>query len=289
MKRLILAALLASLAAAQGIPGIRSVAPTVAPAITVKATTGAQSTDGLSVTTPAIDATGGNLILVGVAYYGLNNNPACGNNGGSGSATPLTAAQISDSTGSTGNTAVDPLPIQLPRESSNTYTKVWTNAGQGVESSQSALFCVGAPSVSSSMTFSVNSPGSQTCFPAIAVLVLSNTGATSGNCGTDQVGGDGNGNGGAEVFTSGLILTPTQDNEILVSVLALGNTQTALAINDSFTISYAAVNTGAPYSGAFGIAMAYLIQTTATANHAQWTWTGSQSNGAYSNMASFFQ
>ncbi len=271
MKRLILAALLASLAAAQGIPGIRSVAPTVAPAITVKATTGAQSTDGLSVTTPAIDATGGNLILVGVAYYGLNNNPACGNNGGSGSATPLTAAQISDSTGS------------------NTYTKVWTNAGQGVEISQSALFCVGAPSVSSSMTFSVNSPGSQTCFPAIAVLVLSNTGATSGNCGTDQVGGDGNGNGGAEVFTSGLILTPTQDNEILVSVLALGNTQTALAINDSFTISYAAVYTGAPTSGAFGIAMAYLIQTTATANHAQWTWTGSQSNGAYSNMASFFQ
>lgn len=279
MKRLILAALLASLAAAQGIPGIRSVAPTVAPAITVKATTGAQSTDGLSVTTPAIDATGGNLILVGVAYYGLNIIPACGNNGGYGSGTPLTAAQISDSTGS------------------NTYTKVWTNANQGVEPSQSALFCVGAPSVSSSMTFSVNSPGSQTCFPAIAVLVLSNTGATSGNCGTDQVGGDGNGNGGAEVFTSGLILTPTQDNEILVSVLALGNTQTALAIYDSpwpppvssFTISYAAVNTGAPTSGAFGIAMAYLIQTTATANHAQWTWTGSQSNGAYSNMASFFQ
>jgi hypothetical protein len=76
--------------------------------------------------------------------------------------------------------------------------------------------------------------------------------------------------------------TPSVDNCLLVAGLGVGDTGNPSSIDSSFTFS---TGIAAHTSVRWGGALAYQIQTTATARNPTWTWTNSSSNGAV--MAAF--
>jgi hypothetical protein len=139
---------------------------------------------------------------------------------------------------------------------------------------RSALFYTIPKSVGSGHTFSnINTNN----FSSIAVQ------AFSGNPNyivVDQVSSN---NISSTTLAPGSI-TPTKDNELIVTSLAISGAGTPISINASFTktdeIDFSSGNF-------YGGAIAYLIQTTAAA--ANPTWTRTNSNPMASIMASFFE
>lgn len=126
------------------------------------------------------------------------------------------------------------------------------------------LFYVAAPSVGSSHTFTVTSSGGNS-YSSVACLALSGTHATP----FDQQ----NGATHTPATTSGQpgSVTPTVDNEILVTAIGFDDGESSATINSSFTIADQ-INANPNW---WGIALAYKIQTTAGAENPTWSWTGS--------------
>jgi hypothetical protein len=79
------------------------------------------------------------------------------------------------------------------------------------------------------------------------------------------------GSGSISSIQSGSV-TPTEDNELVISALGQGETVTGINIDSGFTISDyhdGTINTD------YGGGLAYKVQTTATAVNPTWSWTGS--------------
>lgn len=146
---------------------------------------------------------------------------------------------------------------------SNTYTALTGQGGGGGYGVQ--LFYLHAPTVGSGHTFSV----SASSFQAICVIALSGSAASpfdqeSGSAGSVQPGS----------------ITPAEDNEILITCLTTSDAG-AQTIDGGFTTdgTYQAGSTG----NNVGLAVAYLIQTTATAKNPSWD----PANGPRVAMATF--
>ncbi len=141
---------------------------------------------------------------------------------------------------------------------SNTWTPL-TGTLTGGRSEQ--LFYCASPTVGSGHTFTVT--GS---FPAICVVAFSNTAASP----FDQESNNFGGQPGS--------ITPSEDNEVLVTGLGHSDA-TSQSIDQSFIITDDIANGGF----SVGAAMAYLIETTATAKNPTWT----PSNNGRVSMATF--
>jgi hypothetical protein len=146
---------------------------------------------------------------------------------------------------------------------SNTWTALTTQAN----TVDGRLYYVFNPAVNASHTFSCNG-----IFPTVYVLAFSGA-ATSP---FDQQNGTAIGSG--TTIQPGSV-TPTEDNELIVVGLATNGDITA-AIDGGFTIAQSRDNTGTGFAGA----IAYLIQTTATAANPQWS---GFNNYATANIATF--
>ena len=147
----------------------------------------------------------------------------------------------------------------------NTYV---LQATHGANDSKVTIYTCFGPSVSGSMTFSFTTT-SGTAFPAIAVLAVS--GAASGTL--DQQTGADSFPFTATSTTVGPI-TPTQNDELWVSAICL-ESPPGVPANGTGTLAHSAANT----SGLnWGLAMAYGVQTTATAQSCGWSWSGASIN-----------
>jgi hypothetical protein len=159
----------------------------------------------------------------------------------------------------------------LSDSKSNTWTPL--TAKVGPSEAYNRLFYCASPVVGSGHTFTSNSTG---LFGAIAVQAWSGAnaspfdvqnGATAGSGLTIQPGS----------------VTPSQNNSLIIaSVDPAGNAMSAYLIDNGFTITDS-VNSG---PGVEGLAMAYLLQSTAAAMNPNWSWTGS-SNDIAATIAVF--
>lgn len=106
--------------------------------------------------------------------------------------------------------------------------------------------------------------------PAVAVIALSGTTTSSpfdqSSCGT----------GNFTTTLQGGSITPSANNEVVLSALTHIDTG-VVSINGGFTISNQVAFAGGTN---FGIALAYLVQTTATAANPTWTTTGNAAASA---------
>jgi hypothetical protein len=175
-------------------------------------------------TTTAADFTGVDLIVVAIANY----------------------------SGSSGYTLTD--------SSGNSYT-----VGETAGNCNTGLYMlyVQAPTVSSSMTFTVSSSS-----PSLLVLGFSGSASSP----LDQTAANGS---GCSTVTSLMAnsITPGSNGELIVTVL--GRSDAAISgenINDSFTL---VDNIEWASSASEGLTNAYLVQATAAAIAPTWGWTGS--------------
>jgi hypothetical protein len=159
----------------------------------------------------------------------------------------------------------------LSDSSGNTWTPLTITAANGA-GELTRLFYVSAPSVSASHTFMFTGSG---IFPAICVAAFS--GVPVSPFDAEAVNPSGS---GTTVQPTGI--TPSQNNELLVTALTFDATGFTLSIDQGFTI----LDAQDYRSGQnFGGALAYLIQSTATAVNPTWTISGSVTTQAV--MAAF--
>lgn len=145
----------------------------------------------------------------------------------------------------------------------NTWTALTRYSDSGGDVSIKGFYCV-APSVGSGHTFTVS--GSY-MYASIAVVGLVGAKATSP---FDQEAGS----AASGTSLSPGSVTPSEGNEIVLSALNVNPAATA-SIDGGFTVlGYKALVGGS----SLGIALAYLIQTSATAANPAWSWTGSQTS-----------
>lgn len=203
------------------------------------ANTGAESSDHDSVTTPALDTTGADLIVLSVAYY----QTEAGN------------LVVSDSKG-------------------NTWTPC-TAYNSSTFAAQQFYYCRN-PIVGSGHTFTQSRTAS---YPSLVVQAWSGVGVTP----FDQQNGAASSDAALSGIASGSI-TPSDDNELLISGISYGEVTASLPTIDSgFTISYG--NSGTGFG--FGTSMAYLVETTATAKNTTWTFSPIAANSAGVSIISF--
>lgn len=162
--------------------------------------------------------------------------------------------------------------LNVPTDSvSNTFTQL--NINTGSTDPAEVLYYINNPITSASHTFSeVSTPSNN--FPSICVSAFSGTTITS----PFDVQ---NGSGGAGLTTlqTGSV-TPNQGNELIVT--GVGYKVGTLSINSGFTLMTGqSTNAGNGY----GAAMAYLIQTTASAVNP--TWTDNTSENMATGIATF--
>lgn len=191
----------------------------------------AVSAAGDGVTTPAINTTGADILVVGISDIG-----------GSGT--------ITDSKGNT-----------------------WTPLSLATQGSLHArLVYAKSPTVGSGHTFTVTDTGG---FPSIYVAAFSGSNLSAPfdqeNTGTSASG---------TTVQPGSI-TPSADNELIVTMEATNSTPKPYSIDSGFVITDSSNNAGSNFAGA----LACLIQTSAAAVNP--TWTMSQSLGQAATIASF--
>jgi len=153
-------------------------------------------------------------------------------------------------------------PSNAPGDGTNTYTEVshpgWSTSTQG----QWQWWYKESPTVTSSMVFST--PSLTISFPELCVI---------GFGGTITGGGDSAVTQGTNVNATTLTIpsgTPGHNAEVIVAGISISAAAT-MAINGSFTgLKEVNYNLGT----AFGAAIAYWIQTTATASGPQWSGPG---------------
>lgn len=129
------------------------------------------------------------------------------------------------------------------------------------------------PTVGSGHTFTVNC-GGNSIYPSIFAMTFSGVAATP----LDQQNTNNNSGSGKKV-TSGSI-TPTEDNELCVTMAGL-DSSTSISVDSGFTAYTQAFSSGVAVAGG----MAYKIQTTAAAVNPQWT--GSPSGSYLARITSF--
>lgn len=186
--------------------------------------TSAQSTTGLSVTTPGINTTGANLIVILVTDYFTS--------------------------------------VPTPTDS---YGNTWTALTQYINPSFRAQFfyCYN-PIVGAGHTF--NESNASALYPAIAVQAWTMAAVSPFDV-----------QNGSTTNSPGSI-TPTANNELIITGIGGGNTVTS--VNSGFTATALINNVNAQ---GVGIGMAYLVQGTAAAISPTWTAGGT----TVSNIASF--
>lgn len=156
-----------------------------------------------------------------------------------------------------------------PRTISDSKSNVWTPLTATTTADAGAqLYYSFAPTVGLLHTFS--NTGSNN-FSSIFMMAFS--GAVTSPF--DQQNGASNAT--ALTLQPGSV-TPTQDNELIISHLSFNGAGTPISINASFTQPTAAVNFLS--ANHYGAAMGYLIQTSAAAVNPTWTRTNADNNAA---------
>lgn len=117
---------------------------------------------------------------------------------------------------------------------------------------------VSSPTVGSGHTFTVTGTA---IYASEAVLAIAGSGAFDQQNGATATN--------VSVLSTGSV-TPGEDNEIVIAVIATRNNAGTFSIDNGFTIAQQLDNDG----NRFAIGMAYKIQTTATAVNPQWSWPG---------------
>ena len=145
--------------------------------------------------------------------------------------------------------------------SSNTWTQLTVHTNNS-DTSQ-VLFYVTNPTTSASHTFTENNGGTST-YPGICVTAFSGT-QTSSPFDVQ------NGNQGTTVTTlSTGSITPGSNNELVVT--GVGGNYSTSSINSGYTIIDSEPGVA---SHGYTAAIAYIVQTTATATNPTWTQSGS--------------
>ena len=212
-----------------------AIAVPVSGAITVVSHTSANGTQ-LSVTSPAIDTTGANLLVTCIAGFMLENTPVMTDS----KSNAWTALTIRGS----GNSAEARIYYTVPTSVGTGHTFTFTNALNG--------------------------------FVSIGVLALAGASATP----YDTDVGTAASSSGTSVQPGSI--TPAQANEILVACGDLEADYLTPSVNLGFTlVEQVAFSSG---NGA-GLLLAYLIQTTATAENPTFSWTNTVTASAA--MAAF--
>lgn len=141
----------------------------------------------------------------------------------------------------------------------NTWTKLNTVTGVAI----SAIYYSANPTVGTGHTFTVTGSGN---FPALTVAAFSGVVAVSP---FDQ---QSVGDTGTVTSIQPHSVTPSENNELIVTGLEISGVVGSLAVDSSFTIidNIPFVN-----SNSFGVALAYLVQGTAAAVNPTWSWTTS--------------
>lgn len=187
----------------------------------------ASATGANNITTPAINTTGADLIVVVESYYN-----------------PKTGAVLSDAAG-------------------NAFTLA-TSQNNANAIGAGAIYFVQAPVTNASDTFTLTRTAGSV-YASIDVFAVSGSAANP----LDQVNG-------AVLTTSGTSLqtgsiTPSQNGELVIAALAMGDNSSAYTVNGGFTISDS-VNWA--YGSGEGSALGYLEQGTAAAVNPTFSWTG---------------
>ena len=139
----------------------------------------------------------------------------------------------------------------------NTWTAVVQRTEPSGITTACLFYCVN-PTVGSGHTFGLTGIGAVGNFPAIAMQAWSGAAASP----LDQEAGT---TGSGSSITPGSV-TPSENDELIISMLGEGNSAPFTAIDGGFTVSdYLDKN------ASFGIGMAYLVQTTATAANPTWS------------------
>lgn len=162
--------------------------------------------------------------------------------------------------------------VNAPGTPTDSKSNTWT-ALTRIDGSVDAQFwyCIN-PTVGSGHTFSTSTSGS---YPSIFVLAISGAAAA----GFDQQNGS---TTTATTIQPGSI-TPSEDNELIVTLCTNDDVSNTLSINGGFTIAQQAVTVAFQAEGG---GLAYLIQTTLAAANPTWSWGGS-SEAVSTVIASF--
>jgi hypothetical protein len=163
-----------------------------------------------------------------------------------------------------------PSSTTLSDNKSNTWTALTAKAG--TSQSRSQLYYCYAPTVGAGHTFTAGNSGGS--YPSISVQAWSGIASSPFDVENGGV------TGSASSLQPGSV-TPGSANEIVITGVG-GITQGTISIDSGFTISDQFAYNGA----AFGGSMAYLIQTTATAENPTWSWNGG-ANEASAVIATF--
>jgi len=148
---------------------------------------------------------------------------------------------------------------------SNTWTGLTTfGGGTGFKPEVKIWYCLN-PTVGSGHTFSNNPSG--TGYPSIAVAAFSGAGSSP----FDQQNGFSSGDTTALTIQAGSI-TPGQDNELLIA--GVGWTLSAGVNGRTIDGGFTKLVDGDSGAHFYGIALAYLIQTTAAAANPTWDYSG---------------
>lgn len=149
---------------------------------------------------------------------------------------------------------------------SDSKTNVWApRTVQSVDVIDLRIFdVVSSPTVGSGHTFTATGTGT---FPSLAAMAVSGSGAFDQENGATATN--------VSALSTGSV-TPTEDNEIVIAVVATRNAAGTFSINGGFTIAQQIDNDG----NHFSLAIAYLIQTSAAAANPQWSWTGGAQDAA---------
>lgn len=155
----------------------------------------------------------------------------------------------------------------LTDSKSNTWTAL--TAKLGASEAYNRIFYCASPTVGSGHTFTWDNGGS--IFGALAVQAWSGANVAPFDVQNGAVAGTGT------TIQPGSV-TPNQNNSLVVTsvdpIFAGGSS--GYAIDGGFTIS----DSIASQSGIEGLAMAYLVQTSAAAANPNWSWTGAAESAA---------
>lgn len=164
--------------------------------------------------------------------------------------------------------AVSDYQANGPSPPSDSNGNTWAALGYHPAGSVAAveLFACASPSVGAGHTFTA---GGASHFPTVAVA------AFSGGSGVLDI------NDGAVVASGTTIqpgnATPAHDNELLITAVSGWTASEVYSVDSGFTITDQLAYIP---SNRISLAMAYLIQTTATAENPTWTSTGSSQDRA---------
>ena len=156
---------------------------------------------------------------------------------------------------------VSGTPCTPSDSQTNTYTGLTAQAN--ASETRVRLWYVAAPSTSGTHTFTCAGTNH---YPTVTVMAFNGVAASP----FDQQNGAQSDNGALTTLATGSV-TPTEDNELVVTGIAVGNS----AFGGTPTVSGYTVAEFMNYQGgtAVGGALAYVIQTTATATDPTWVWT----------------